>query len=230
MVRGISIIMNSYNRYEMMRDYVSEALRLCGVPYELIITDQGSTDQRTIDWVNEHANGKFFEKENIGNPQSFNRMLSKCKYNYIGIIAPDIKLPPNWGSEAIRLTEAIPNTGIVGFWCVGSKPMNRVIINDEPIRPAERVFGTWVISKGTIDKVGNFREFSKYGIWDSDYIIRCQYAGLMTYYHDHLISNHMGSDVGQQTEYRLMKDRELAKAKKEFDKITYTKDNYYVYN
>ena len=223
----LSILLNTWDRYEMTRDYATASINQCGVTKEVLINDQGSKDQRVIDWAIETADKPIINSSNIGNPQSFNNMLEKSQGDYIALIANDIKLPPNWGTHAIELIESIPNTGIVGFHCVGVRP-SRVAKEGKVVRPASRVFGTWVFSRETFNQIGYFQEFSKYGLWDSDYNIRCDWAGLINYYHDNLTSNHMGSDVGQKTDYRLSKDKELSLAKVNFDKTNYGKDNYFV--
>ena len=224
----LSILLNTWDRYEMTRDYATQSIRYCGVQKEVIVTDQGSKDQRVIDWVESKADKYTLNSSNQGNPQSFNRMIDESQGDYIALIANDIKLPPNWATHAIELIESVKDSGIVGFHCVGVRPSTRIKRDGKIIRPCSRVFGTWVISTEVINRVGYLQEFSKYGLWDSDYNIRCAHAGLINYYHDNLTSNHMCSDVGHQTDYRLSKDKELSLAKVNFEKMNYGKDNYFV--
>jgi len=225
----LSILLNTWDRYNQTIEFAEKAILNCGVEKELIVTDQGSTDQRVVDWVRDNADLYHLEHGNMGNPQSFNRMLEMSEGDYIALIANDIKLPLNWAKIAIEHIEQIKNTGLMGYWCVSTFP-ERVRIDGVIVRQCKKVFGTWIFSREVLEKIGNFRTFSKYGLWDSDYNIRCDYAGLISYYHCDFTSDHMISDVGHNTEYRLAKDRELSKAKIEFDKIEYNKDNYYYHD
>jgi GT2 family glycosyltransferase len=73
---------------------------------------------------------------------------------------------------------------------------------------------------GTLrNKLGKFCEdYGVYGLWDSDYSIRAAKAGFENYYIPGLKSDHFGNDVGENSEYRKMKDESLNKALPIFSK------------
>ena len=70
-------------------------------------------------------------------------------------------------------------------------------------------FGNVLITKQAIDKVGYFNlDLDPYSVNDRDYWMRCELAGLRSYYIPGS-AEHLGNDVGQTTDYRKMKDESL---------------------
>ena len=68
---------------------------------------------------------------------------------------------------------------------------------------------------------------------DSDYGLRLTKLGFKNYYIKGLQSNHIGHDVGEQTDYRKMKDEGLSKCDKLWFKYTeqYERtNNYTIFN
>jgi GT2 family glycosyltransferase len=111
----------------------------------------------------------------------------------------------------VEYSSAISNTGMCGIHCVESNGI-RESINGKEINKVEVAFGNVLIPKKAIDTIGYFNEdYDPYGMQDSDYGYRLSKMGFINYYIPHLNSNHIGHDVGQNTEYRKMKDEGLSK-------------------
>jgi len=210
----VAYLMNTIDRFPLTMEVTDANTEKAGYPiHEVIINDNASTDQRIKDWAASIADTLTLQKENIGNPQSFNAMIAGSDADVFVIAGNDIMLPYNWLKEAME-TMADPLVGIVGFdWRNTTTHSKYANLNLAP-----ETYGTWVISRDTYNKVGKLNEWSKYGKWDTSYSIRCQQKGLLNGYVADHYSTHVGEDVGEDSDYRRMKDEELAKATEAFNK------------
>lgn len=153
--------------------------------------------------------------------------------NYDAIItcANDIVMPSNWLYEMVTYANAISETGMCGIHCVEDKA-NAIERNGKMICPTFTAFGNVLIPRKVIDTIGYFNEdYDPYGMQDADFAYRLNKTGFINYYIPHLSSNHIGHDVGQNTEYRRMKDEGLAIADEKWKKWTKHYDetqNYYL--
>jgi hypothetical protein len=121
-------------------------------------------------------------------------------------------MPQNWLLKMCEAAETIPNTGIVGIHCVESLPPEKEI-NGLTVHPTFAPFGNVLITKKAIEAVGMWNEdYDPYGMNDSDYGYRVHKSGFTNYYLHGLRSEHIGHDVGSDSEYRRTKDAGLAKA------------------
>lgn len=217
-MKKISILLLTIDRYELTKEHVGNALRDAGYPYELCVTDNGSKDPKIFEWA-EAQNPKLYIKngENKGTAPSLNKMIELNPSDAWVFIGNDIELPKNWLKKLVETSEKIPNNGVVG---INWRPLEfeKVIINDTPILLSGRTFGTMFITKATRDKVGRFCEdYGVYGLWDSDYSIRCEQAGLLNYYLHGERSEHRCNDVEENTPYRKMKNESISRAKPIFN-------------
>jgi hypothetical protein len=129
----------------------------------------------------------------------------------------------------VEHAEAIPEHGVIGIDWRGlahqyprkryyREGANKEVLVDIEVMSTTNVFGDMFISQSLRNKIGVFCEdYSKYGLWDSDYSIRATAAGRENFYINGLVSTHFGDDVGQNTEYRKMKDESLKAARPIFD-------------
>lgn len=215
----VSVLLLTINRLHLTSEYVGQALKQAGHPFELCITDNGSTDPAIFDWC-EKQNPKLYIKngENKGTAQSLNKMIEQNPSDYYVFIGNDIKLPNNWLKQLVECAQAIPESGIIGIdWRGCLKDCEKRTINGKEIRVNSNIFGTMFFSQTVRTKIGRMCEdYGPYGLWDSDYSLRAGYAGFINYYLPNVTSHHFGSDVGEKTPYRIMKDESLSKAKPKF--------------
>ena len=199
-MQKVSILLLTIDRYDLTKEYVGNALKDAGYPFELCVTDNGSSDKRVIEWVEQQSPKIFFQNEtNKGTTQSLNRMI-------------EANPSDAWLKKLVETATAIENSGVVG---INWRPLEyeKQTINGITIQLSGNTFGTMFITKQTRDKVGKFCEdYGTYGLWDSDYSIRCALAGLINYYLDNELSIHKGNDVEEITPYRLMKNASISKA------------------
>lgn len=152
---------------------------------------------------------------------AINEGLNKA-WNYDAIVtcANDILMPDNWLKTMVGYISSIPNTGMCGIHCVegaGSpENINGVLVNTTPV-----AFGNVIIPATAFREAGYFsEEFDPYGMQDTDYGYRLKKLGFVNYYIPSITSNHIGHDVGQETDYRKMKDEGLNKAQAVWEKLT----------
>lgn len=210
----VSILALTLNRYDIMIQALETSLQNAGHEYELIITDNGSSDQRVIEWAIS-KNPVYFRQNstNEGNPKSLNQMYLRATGDFIVTLANDIVMPPNWLSTMVEYANKVPYCGLVGIHCVASKPplteyegVKAHFINAK----MNRVFSNIGFKREVVNKVGFYsEEFHPYGLADSDFCQRVTMAGFMSFYLPNLSSQHIGHDVGNKDEYRLMKDNYL---------------------
>jgi glycosyltransferase involved in cell wall biosynthesis len=229
------IIFNTINRPEMVKTtMVNNILNAGTSDIEICVTNNGGPDAtiRAIRFLKEKVPPRkvhaFFNPENVGNSASLNQMLKFIDENipdvgYIAKLDDDIELKPGWLSEAkkkfnqMRKLSMLP--GLCGFnW--GNLKKDREPFNTkiQCYTPA-RVFGSWVFPFEIFKKLGYFVELSKYGLWDSEFNNRLLTSGFVNFYLEGYDSNHIGADAGTHSDYRHMKNEELKKASRLYEKI-----------
>lgn len=210
------------DRFHPCREYVGEALRNAGHPFDLCITDQGSTNPEQMVW-NEVQNPKVYNRntENAGTAQALNRMIEQNKTDHYVFIGNDIQLPEHWLRKFMDYASKIPESGVIGINWRGAEKIKPGDLNGHRVSyPIGRdaVFGTMFIPGTVRERIGKFCEdYGPYGLWDGDYSIRAAKAGFINYYLPGVTSHHFGSDVGEESEYRKMKDASISKAAPVFE-------------
>lgn len=169
-----------------------------------------------------HVESELLEVEIFGIAAAINYGLKYFfedrDYKYVAICANDIVMPPGWLNKMIHDAEIIPETGMSAIHCVEGLPDEQTI-NGIKVHPAWGVFGNTLLTKKAFDKIGYFNtDHDPYGMQDSDYCYRLHKAGFINYYISMLKAEHIGADVGSETEYRKMKDTGLSKAGETFGK------------
>ena len=217
-MKKISVLLLCIDRYNECREYMDDAFKHAGYPFELCISDNGSTDPRIFEWC-ESKNPKVYFKNgyNYGTAQSLNRMIEANPSDYYCFIGNDIKLPHNWLKSFVEYSEAIPDHGVIGIdWRHLQYPNKEMLTHDGSVKmvwETTNVFGDMFVSQDLRNKIGKFCEdYSVYSFWDSDYSLRASAAGRTNFYLPNLRSDHFGNDVGENTAYRKMKDESMKKS------------------
>ena len=212
----VSYLMNCIDRFPKTANITEDNIKNAGYPIdEIIISDNGSTQQEIKDWAQGFATTFIDNSQNIGNAQGHNNMLKEAKGDFFVIAGNDIELPKGWLKAAIEMASDY-HVGLVGFDWRGENLTNRY----KSLKLTEGCpFGTWVFSRRVLERVGYFNEWSKYGLWDSAYALRCKHAGYLNGYLINHPSKHKGEDVGEDSDYRRMKNEELKKAKAGYSEL-----------
>lgn len=228
----VSILLLTLNRFEITKHCVDMALRNASFPYELLCVDNGSTDQRVIDYVRSlNPEVHILNKRNRGIAPMHNMLLRMASGEFFVLIGNDIELPVGWLEHLVHVYNAIPDSGLVGIHCVETlhppKDLNGIIIHE-----GHNVFGTMFFSRDTFRKIGYFNEsYFPYGLDDSDYAYRMIKIGLRNYYVYGMTSKHIGDDMHHNDEYRQMKTESLNRNVHKFNENIYKYDqsgNYYL--
>lgn len=179
---NITIILLDYLRHEHTETVKRVNLNNAGYPFELVIVDRK------------------------GVSAAINEGISQATDSVV-TMANDILMPDNWLIDMVHYATQIPDSGMIGMHTVEGLPASSVVneLNIWECCP----FGNALITKQAIDKVGYFNlDLDPYSVNDRDYYLRCNLAGLRCYYIPGKCE-HIGHDVGEQTEYRKMKDESL---------------------
>ncbi len=208
--------MLTIDRYELTKkvyDINRNRAMSANCELELLVCDNGSQDRRVVEEFRYAAYHRVNSK-NEGINKSFNQLYLRAKGDIICILGNDIEMPEHWLKEAMFYVERVDKCGIIGFdWGHGGvpEPTLRDGVSARWLDPVfNRVFGSWVVSRNLIDKIGLFHEgYGPYGIEDSDFNERVNRAGFHSLYHPTLKSKHLGWDVGADSPYRKMKDQSL---------------------
>lgn len=219
-MKKVSILLLTIDRFTLTRKYIGDAFANAGYPFELCISDNGSTQPEIFEWC-EQQNPKVYFKNgyNYGTAQSLNRMIEANPSDYYVFIGNDIELPKNWLKKMVHHAENIPEHGVIGIdWRGKASVYPRKTFNGIEVMSTTNVFGDMFISQSLRDKIGKFCEdYGVYGLWDSDYSLRATAAGRENFYLLNETSHHFGNDVGEKSDYRKMKDESLSKARPIFD-------------
>lgn len=192
----ISLIFLDYLRHDYSQRVKDKNFNNAGYPFELITIDKK------------------------GIAAAFNEGLKQATGDAVVFMANDILMPDNWLAEMVRYATGVPNTGLVGIYTVESlTPMQNH--NGFNIHPVHTPFGNMLVPMEVVNKVGGYNEdYDPYGMQDSDYGERVKLAGYLNYYLPNMQAEHIGHDVGSQSEYRKMKDEGLSKAAEKWQRWT----------
>lgn len=231
----VSILLNTIDRWDLTVQCIGTALATAGYPFELLVCDNGSTDQRVIDFILRLKPAYFRQNAtNEGCAQMHNQMLLRAKGDYFCLLDNDIAMPPGWLAALVEAYERVSNSGVIGIHSLMELHDQRILRAAElilregdnapcyVIRPAmppkeDAIFGNRMFGCEVLEKVGYFsEEFGVYGLVDNHYNSRVYASGFINYYIDSHLGQHLGDDVGEASEYRAMKWRSLEAAKGTF--------------
>lgn len=216
-----SIISLTYGRYEMAKKVFNHNLSMAGMPYELLICDQGPEGEPGP------ASYEFFEYLKSLNPsylrmnhynegvsRSLNQLMLRCKTDYICFMPPDIVLPDNWLIKLVEHASDIPMSGIVGFegqdlilpkhHVVGHSGREYAInCERELVLEGCQVYGATLVTRELLEGIGYYCEdYHPYSFEDADLCFRAHIGRFLCYYIPELKSEHIGLDHGAETDYK----------------------------
>ncbi len=129
----ISIIILFYNQYHVTEQCINCILRKTDLPFELILVDNGSTDETkeklsrldTSGYKNLKDLQIIHIPENVGIPKGVNEGIKKAKGDFICYTNNDIIVSRNWLLPLIEEMKSNPNLGIVS-------PVENYIVTARP--------------------------------------------------------------------------------------------------
>lgn len=211
----ISVLLNNINRYDLLVRCIGPALRDSGLKTELLICDNGSTDQRAVEFL--WSLGPAYLRlnaENLGSARMHNDMMSRCTGDFICLMDNDIELPPGWLQTMVYYHRLIEHSGIVGLAAVPPHEIPALVSVDGVRAHVEprTVIGTRLFSRVAMEDVGAMCEdYGLYPYADADYQVRMALSGRISYYIPDLRGNHI-DDADQDPAYRQWKNEQIALA------------------
>lgn len=216
-----SLLMLTLDRFETTKRVLEKNLENAGITdYELLVADNGSKDRRIVDYI-ASLNPAYHRvnSKNEGCAHAFNQLLLRANGDHVCLMGNDIELPNTWlchfNNWAFKCSNKMIPYGLIGMKCTTVLPplstRNGLEAHwlDEVI---DKVFGVTFFSRNILNDVGGFYEgFGPYGGEDSDFNNRVNRSGLQSFYIPSLVSTHVCDDVGEDSEYRRMKDESLTK-------------------
>ena len=110
-----SVIIPCFDLGEFLGEAVDSVLAQTRPPDELIVVDDGSTDERTIDVLNDlRSRGLLvFRTPNRGAPSARNYGIDRARGEYILCLDADDVLMPDYLEQTVACMDASPEVGIV---------------------------------------------------------------------------------------------------------------------
>jgi len=208
--------MITIDRKAIVKQTLEKILNNAGTEFELLVADNGSTDG-VIEYIKSlNPAVHLIHEENKGVAYSLNELIKRSNGDFICHIGNDIEMTDNWLKTMLECQLAIPQTGVCAVHTVQELP-HLQMVNNKEVHLRQYVFGPKMYRKELVKDLA-YKEFSKYGLEDSDLSLRFYYQGLYNYYVPDVKGTHVGHDVESDSEYRKMKWEELKKAQVGYDK------------
>lgn len=170
----VSVIVPTYNRARLLRETVDSVLAQTYPCIELIVVDDGSTDETPRVLAEYGDRIVAIRKTNAGGTAARNTGLQAASGDYVNFVDHDDLLLPNKIEQQVRLLEASPSLGWAhcGFWRMepDGRYIDRVTLLPEGdvLAPLLRGCFIWsgapVIRRTVLEQVGPFNTEA----WSSD--------------------------------------------------------------
>lgn len=179
---GCSVVVPTFNRLSYLKKCVDSLLSLDFENFEIIIIDDGSTDE-TSEYLGSLGNNKikvFYNSENLGKSRSRNRGISLAGYESIAFIDDDCVADKKWLGNLLRGFRRDQDGFVVGqtFY------VERGYQGYFPERMVQNIGAKWpgagniVYRKKVFEKIGGFDSFyDYYNNEDSEMAVRAINGG-----------------------------------------------------
>lgn len=116
--KGISVVIPNYNGHRLLEQILPcayEALQNCGQPYEVIISDDCSTDD-SVSFIGQHYPEIILIKNpvNRGFSPTINAGIFKASHDLVLLLNSDVKLMPDYFAEQFKYFELPDTFGVMG--------------------------------------------------------------------------------------------------------------------
>lgn len=171
----ISIIIPCYNLGQYLGETIDSVLNQTFDDYEIIIVDDGSSDEETLNQLNSlsHPKIKVFHTPNQGLAKARNTGIKEAKGKYILPLDADDKIAPTYLEKAYKILEEDENIGIVyclaeffdkenGKWDLPEFSLAEMVLNN-------LIFCSAFFRKSDWEAVGGYKKTMKYGWEDYEF-------------------------------------------------------------
>lgn len=208
----VACILLTLDRPELTKQIIAQNLFNAGLSADVFWIDNGSKPEsiEAVEALHYPFTAVRHFPENVGIASALNAGIELADgYDAIVTLANDILMPPLWLEKMVEYAEKMPDTGMIGIHCVEGLPL----ISNRAVHEILTPFGNVMIPRKALDAAGKFNtDYDPYGMQDADFAYRLSRLGFINYYLPDLKSDHIGADMGQDNEYRAMKNTGLEKA------------------
>jgi glycosyltransferase involved in cell wall biosynthesis len=123
----VSVILNSYNQGEFVQEAVASVLDQTFEDFELIIVDNGSTDnsQSLLRDITDNRTRLFLHDHNLPITQRFNEALREVRAPFVSFLySDDLYLPAKLGKQVERFRELESSYGVVTSVALAKNVLN----------------------------------------------------------------------------------------------------------
>ncbi|MWV46854.1 glycosyltransferase [Paenibacillus sp. HJL G12] len=231
---GTSIVIPSYNQAEYLARCIDSIETHTAEPYEIIVVDNGSTDE-TATYLGKRSGHLRFKRleNNRGFAGGVNQGLMMAKGDTIVILNNDTLVTPNWLTCMMRCLESDPLIGAVGPVTNYISGEQQIVVpyeheeqmweyaaarggpDDTKWKQTDRLVGFCVLFKREVlEQIGYFDEGFRIGNYeDDDWIIRLRLCGLKLVIAGDSFIHHFGSvsmkNLGQEQFHAVHGHNEL---------------------
>ncbi len=180
----VSVIMPCFNDGEYIAEAVSSVLNQTYPDVQLVIVDDGSTDEKTVKLIENIDAPDILKLKTGGNsgPSAARDMgIRACSGKYILPLDSDDKIEPDYIKKAVEAIENDENIGLVychadlfgeesGKWELPDYSLKQMLLNNV-------VFVTALFSKEDYLSCGGFRTNLEHGLEDYDFFLSILQSG-----------------------------------------------------
>jgi len=192
MMPQCDLILVTWNHLEYTRPCVESVLRHTGVPYRLLIVDNGSAADTLafLDGMERTQPDRVVSvrnPENLGWVKAVNEGLRRSQAPYVCLLNNDVVVTPGWLERMIEVAQADPRIGLVNPTYNGrGEPLEAFRRRVNPMSQPGRDYlevnecngACLLIRRALLEAIGGLDEaYGSGGLDDADYSRRAQVAG-----------------------------------------------------
>jgi glycosyltransferase involved in cell wall biosynthesis len=183
----ISVIIPCFNQGAYLEEAVDSVLAQTFQDFEIIIVDDGSTDEETIKILQDYARPKtrVIRTDNLGLSAARNNGVREAGGEYILPLDADDKIGPGYLEEAVRILDRHPDIGIVyceaAFFGMRTSHWHLPDYTSDHLLLQNIIFCTAFFRRTHWEKVGGYNINMIYGWEDWDFWLSLIHLGVKVY-------------------------------------------------
>ncbi len=212
----VSIIMPCYNDGIYLEEAIESALNQTLKDIEIIIIDDASIDQETLDVLSKLDKDNLtviYLEKNVGPAVARNKGIELAKGKYILPLDSDDKIAPTYVEKAVKILEEDNNIGIVyceaelfgeqqGKWNLPAYSFSEILIGN-------MIFATAMYRKEDWKKVNGYNENMVHGYEDYDFWLLLLELGNRVYQIPEILFSYRIKKISRSTKLAKELDNEI---------------------